>query len=194
MQEWENRAYLKIKSKLCFGNNKRWCWMIICAWLCKVLWRVRTMNLVLYRTAKDPNSCKSLSQMSHHFKKKPHSWHLDFLATTLVCLVQITPHAEKQWLTPYSMFSFPFSKTFHSLMPGESNVLNKERNGSIRPRWWDLTLQSTKSWNHSQTQMAKWGFNTKPWKGSKRSEEHFLLTLTSLRISGLRQEGNGDKK
>lgn len=127
-------------------------------------------------------------------RKKPHSWHLDFLATTLVCLVQITPHAEKHWLTPCSMFSFPFSKTFHSLMPGESNVLNKERNGSIRPWWWDLTLQSTKSWNHSQTQMAKWGFNTKPWKGSKRSKEHFLLTLTSLQISGLKQEGNGDKK
>ena len=152
---------------------------------------------ILFRTAQQRNwTLRNYSHKCHTtLRKKPHSWHLeDFLALPTPGLsCQMTPHAKKQWLTPCGMFSFPFSKTFHSPMPGESKVLNKKRNGSIRPRWWDLTLQSTKSWNHSQTQMAKWGFNTKPWKGSKRREEHFL-TLTSLRISGLRQEGNGDKK
>lgn len=132
--------------------------------------------------------------------KTPPSWHLEyFLAAPsptapTARLVRMAPETRSSGSHPFGMFSFLFCKTFHPPAPRDSKTLKYKRNGSIRPQWWDLTLQSTKSWSRSQTQMAKWGFNTKLWKGSRRRKEHFLLTVTSLWISGLRQGCNGDKK
>lgn len=87
------------------------------------------MDLVPYCTAKELNYYKSCSQMSHYFKEKK----TIFLAPRIFfgylpgLSCSNDGQAKKQWLTPCSVFSFPFCKTFHSPMPGDSKALNKKK-------------------------------------------------------------------
>lgn len=70
----------------------------------------------------------TMCTMSHYFKKKPHSWHLEHVWLPLSNLSHSNdPQAEKHSSHPQSVFSFPFCIIFHSPKLRDAKALNIKR-------------------------------------------------------------------